>query len=315
MTYWWVNQNRTWRHEIFGEYLWAPKVGADGRSRVFWDNMTRLEPGDVVLSHIGGLLRYAGVVVSRAVSDRKPDFGFAGNAWGDDGWSVEMRFEELPNPVRPQDYLDFYNQVAPSRYAPMTGSGRVNQQYLFWLPDQLGEFLLQAGGARSDALANLARTDPAVETALEEAQLILSNPRLTTTERHVLARARLGQGMFKAEVRRVESSCRLTGVSDPQHLIASHMKPWSKSDNAERVDGNNGLLLSPHVDNLFDRGFITFSSSGQVVHSPQLNLDVARRWKLDLNQSTGKFHKSQIPYLEYHQDRVFRRTATDVQVG
>ena len=48
MAYWWVNQNRTWRHEIFGEYLWAPQIGSDGRGRVFWNNMTLLEPGDVV---------------------------------------------------------------------------------------------------------------------------------------------------------------------------------------------------------------------------------------------------------------------------
>ena len=26
MAYWWVNQNKTWRHEVSGEYLWSPKV-------------------------------------------------------------------------------------------------------------------------------------------------------------------------------------------------------------------------------------------------------------------------------------------------
>jgi putative restriction endonuclease len=274
--------------------------------------MTLLEQGDVVVSHINGALRYAGVVTSRAVSDRKPDFGFAGNAWSDDGWSVEMRFKELPNSVRPQDHLSFYGQVAPARYAPMTSAGRVNQQYLFSLPEILGEFYLKAGGVQPGELKSLLRTDPSVESALEEAERNLSSTVLTTTERHVLARARLGQGMFKEEVRRIESACRLTGVSDPEHLVASHMKPWSKSDNAERLDGNNGLLLSPHVDNLFDRGLITFSASGRVVNSPQLNLDVPRRWKLDLTVSTGKFHKSQLPYLEYHQNEVFRQAHAEV---
>jgi hypothetical protein len=36
--------------------------------------------------------------------------------------------------------------------------------------------------------------------------------------------------------------------SDHRFLVASHIKPWRLSDNSERLDGNNSLLLSPHVD-------------------------------------------------------------------
>lgn len=306
MAYWWVNQNKTWRHEVFGEYLWAPQVGSDGRGRVFWRNMTLLEPGDVVLSHFQGALRYAGVVVSTAVTDRKPDFGFAGATWGDIGWSVEMRFVELRSAVQPKDHLAFYNQVAPEKYAPMTSVGRVNQQYLFSLPTELGEYYLRLGGLTHDDVTSVVRVDPSVERAITEAEEVLSDPNLTTTERHVLARARLGQGIFKEAVRHIEPSCRLTGLADPRHLIASHMKPWSKSDNVERLDGHNGLLLSPHVDNLFDRGLITFSKAGKVVASANLNPEVALRWKLDLHQAGRHFNRGQLPFLEYHQDVIFQ---------
>ncbi len=306
MAFWWVNQNRTWRHEIFGEYLWAPQVGSDGRSRVFWTNMTLLEPGDVVFSHFDGALRYAGVVVNRAVTDRKPDFGFAGASWDDIGWSVEMRYIEMPTVVQPKDHLDFYNQVAPEKYAPMTSFGRVNQQYLFSLPNDLGEFYLRLGGLAGDDISAMVRIDPSIERLLSEADEVLHNPNLTVTERHVLARARLGQGIFKEAVRQIEPMCRLTGLTDPRHLIASHMKPWSKSDNAERLDGHNGLLLSPHVDNLFDRGLITFDRSGNVIVSRNLNQEVPLRWKLDLTQTGTKFNKGQVPYLEYHHDVIFQ---------
>jgi predicted restriction endonuclease len=84
------------------------------------------------------------------------------------------------------------------------------------------------------------------------------------------------------------------------------MKPWSKSDNAERLDGHNGLLLSPHVDNLFDRGLITFAKTGRVMVSPNLNPEVSIRWKLDFNQPGIHFNKGQVPYLEYHQDLIFQ---------
>ncbi len=306
MAYWWVNQNRTWRHEIFGEYLWAPQIGSDGRSRVFWTNMTLLEPGDVVFSHFDGALRYAGVVLNRAVTDRKPDFGFAGASWDDVGWSVEMRFVELREVVRPKNHLDFYNQVAPDKYAPTTSIGRVNQQYLFALPNELGAFYLRLGGLTDADISAVLRVDPSIERLISDAEEVLHNPELTTTERHVLARARLGQGIFKEAVRQIEPRCRLTGLTDPRHLIASHMKPWSKSDNAERLDGHNGLLLSPHVDNLFDRGLITFAQTGDVVVSRHLNPEVSLRWRLDFKQTGAKFNKSQLPYLEYHQDSIFQ---------
>ena len=306
MAYWWVNQNRTWRDEIPGEYLWAPQVGADGRGRVFWSNMTALQPSDIVFSHFGGALHYAGVVVSSAVTDRKPDFKFASSSWNDLGWSVEMRYVELKVIVQPKDHLAFYNQVAPEKYAPMTSAGRVNQQYLFALPVELGEFYLRLGGLTREEVTSIARVDPSVERVISEAEEAIRNPNLTMTERHVLARARLGQGRFKESVRHFEPACRLTGVTDSRYLIASHMKPWSTSDNRERLDGHNGLLLSPHVDNLFDRGLITFAISGKVVVSPNLNPEISSRWKLDFDRSGRRFTKGQVPYLEYHRDVIFQ---------
>jgi hypothetical protein len=208
--------------------------------------------------------------------------------------------------VQPKDHLDFYNQVAPDKYAPMTGSGRVNQQYLFALPLVLGEFYLRLGGLTEDDIASVVRVDPSVGSLIVEAEEVLNNPALTTTERHVLARARLGQGIFKEAVRNFEPACRLTGLTDSRHLIASHMKPWRSSNNVERLDGHNGLLLSPHVDNLFDRGLITFAKSGNVIASPNLNPEVPRRWNLNLDQTGRHFNKNQIPYLEYHQDVIFQ---------
>ncbi len=84
------------------------------------------------------------------------------------------------------------------------------------------------------------------------------------------------------------------------------MKPWSRSDDVERLDGYNGLLLSPHIDSLFDRGLITFAKSGSVVVSPNLNPEVPRRWKLNFDQLGRRFTRGQIPYLEYHQDEIFQ---------
>jgi hypothetical protein len=306
VTFWWVNQNQTWRHEIYGGYLWSPKLDAKGRHNRSYDNMTRLQPGDIVFSHFAGALRYVGVVIEQAESSRKPDFGFAGDYWSDEGWSVNVRFVELVTSIKPQDHLDLYNQFAPERYGPMNEQGRVNQQYLFEIPTVLGDYYLDLSRFNEELIKDAVRYDPSIENLIQEAEQILNDPALTITERHVLARARVGQGIYKEQVRRFEPSCRLTGLTEPNYLIASHMKPWRESNNTERLDGHNGLLLSPHVDHLFDRGLITFTNSGRVVASTRLNTVVPQLWKLDLSQEGKRFSRKQIPYLEYHRDEVFQ---------
>ena len=74
-----------------------------------------------------------------------------------------------------------------------------------------------------------------------------------STERDALTKARLGQGLFRHRVAEREPACRVTGLKRQEFLVASHIKPWRDCDNSERLDGANGLLLSPHVDKLFDR--------------------------------------------------------------
>lgn len=267
--------------------------------------MQILKPGDIVLSYISGALRFAGVVRTPARSERRPEFGLTNAPWSDDGWIVPTDFVELSQPVRPSDYLDEYRREGPERHGPINVIDKVVPQYLFALPDSLGEIYLQAGGLTRTSVAH--RIEIEHPSPLDDAVFDDALPQfITETERLVLATARRGQGYYKEEVRRHEPACRLTGLSDSRHLIASHMKPWSESNNAERLDGYNGLLLSPHVDHLFDRGLITFEVTGRVRSSPRLEPQVVERWKLNLAVPGRRFSKAQRPYIEYHQDVVFQ---------
>ena len=67
-----------------------------------------------------------------------------------------------------------------------------------------------------------------------ESNRIESNSDITETERERLIKSRLGQGKFRADLLNIEHSCRVTGVSNPTHLVACHTKPWRDSDNHER---------------------------------------------------------------------------------
>lgn len=119
-------------------------------------------------------------------------------------------------------------------------------------------------------------------------------------------KARNGQGVFRGRVLLTEPSCRATGVTAPEHLRVRHIKPWRRSTDAARLDRNNGLMLSPHIDHLFDDGYITFESNGTMIIASKLAKDVAERWKLRQSQPPRPFSEQQKHYLEYHRSKIFR---------
>jgi hypothetical protein len=126
-------------------------------------------------------------------------------------------------------------------------------------------------------------------------------------ERERLVMSRRGQGVFRHNVEQIEKSCRVTGLRDLQHLRASHIKPWKDSDDYEKVDGHNGLMLSPHVDHLFDRGWILFEDNGMLVPSSKLDVLVLQSWRIEPDRQPKPFLPRQIEYLEYHREAVFRQ--------
>lgn len=137
---------------------------------------------------------------------------------------------------------------------------------------------------------------------LADRREIQSDISLLETQRVQLAKARIGQG-FRKRVILLEGACRVTGVCDTRVLIASHIKPWRDSDNAERINGNNGILLSPHVDALFDEELLTFEDDGRMRVHPSLAADVLDRWSIDTSRAVAPFRNEQQPFLERHRER------------
>jgi len=81
-----------------------------------------------------------------------------------------------------------------------------------------------------------------------------------------------------------EGRCAITGLDIPTLLCASHIKPWAECrTDAERLDIFNGLLLAPHFDALFDKGFITVTDAGEIDISPRLSREHRKCLGLDLS--------------------------------
>ena len=127
------------------------------------------------------------------------------------------------------------------------------------------------------------------------------------TTRVALVSSRIGQGRFRKELSKIETECRITKVDCFEHLIASHIKPWRDGDNSERLDPENGLMLTPTIDHLFDKGFIAFEDTGQVLIAGVA--DRATLGKMGVASAitdTGRgFTAGQKRYLDYHREYIF----------
>jgi hypothetical protein len=108
-------------------------------------------------------------------------------------------------------------------------------------------------------------------------------------------------------------ACRVSGVANDQFLIASHIKPWRTATNQERLDGQNGLLLCPNIDFLFDRGFISFSDEGTLLVSPVADTGCLRRLGVPVDGpvNVGQFSLRQKEYLSFHRRNVFLKAGSD----
>jgi 5-methylcytosine-specific restriction enzyme A len=135
---------------------------------------------------------------------------------------------------------------------------------------------------------------------------------LGSTSSMSVREVRTKQALFRDKLLRVEKACRVTGIADLRFLRASHIKPWSRCVSGdERVDGHNGLLLAPHIDHLFDQGWISFKNDGSLIESELLPKGILASLGIELTQVKRKpFTAEQREYMKYHRLHVLRRSET-----
>jgi HNH endonuclease len=319
MRYWWVNQNQTYRHEVQGGYLWSPKRNANGARNPFYESMREVGPGDLIFSFMDTRILAVGIAQSYCWESPKPlEFGTAGQNWENVGWKVKVSFGELANKVRPKDHIDILRPLLPDRYSPLQPNGNGLQSvYLTEVPPRFAEVLMGLMGQEVAPIALAARSVkpvPADDLDLWERKLeqdLANDSTIRDTERTAIIRARNGQGLFKERVSKIESKCRITGVENPVHLVASHCKPWRDSTNEERLNGENGLLLTPSIDHLFDRGFIGFEDNGRLIISPVAHRPSLERMGVDTAKTinVGGFSSGQKEFLDFHRNAVLLQSA------
>ncbi len=125
---------------------------------------------------------------------------------------------------------------------------------------------------------------------------------LKETPKKQLINARIGHGAYRQQFEQIWGcKCSVVGIANRRVLRASHVKPWKLSNNKERLDAHNGLLLSAHLDALFDAGLITFSPSGEMIVGGELS--TADRELLHMGNSLRRKPSPQLQgYLKHHRE-------------
>ena len=146
-------------------------------------------------------------------------------------------------------------------------------------------------------------------TVIEKVQKIekeITSLNVEGASKKAIINARVNQGIFRDLLLKRYNKCCLCSVENHTLLIASHIKPWSESEPKEKLDVDNGFLMCPNHDRLFDKGYITFDDAGKIIISDKLTendrvfLNVNSNMHIDLTDSNKK-------YLKFHRENVFDR--------
>jgi len=320
MNFWWVNQKQTHRHEIGEGYMWSPKRQQDGNKHFSYEYMKHIQPGDIIFSYANAAIVAVGVAKTHCYSFPKPmEFGSAGNYWSDEGWKVDVQYRKLDTPIRTMDHIASLRTLLPSTKSPIRPeNGRGNQAYLFQIDKPLALALahlidgqtvaLVSGNYMRDSSETADTIDIHIEAWEDRIEAgILTTEDITETVKETLIKARRGQGKYRELLLGREPRCRITGVDKPEHLIASHIKSWRSANNDERLDPENGFMLTPTIDHLFDKGFISFENTGSILLADVADRDAMERMGVigeGAPTNVGHLRDDQKHYLDWHRESI-----------
>jgi len=142
---------------------------------------------------------------------------------------------------------------------------------------------------------------------IDDIEAIIKDEIIPKTEKEQLISARIGQGNYRNKLINLWEKCAVSKCEMTELLIASHIKPWSKSTNIEKLDPYNGLLLLPNYDKLFDKGLISFEDNGKIIISPLIKEEEYKVLGISPNDELFKVYNENKPYLEEHRRIVFHQ--------
>lgn len=156
-----------------------------------------------------------------------------------------------------------------------------------------------------EIVSNILETQVNQTDIIKELEAELETLGIEGDERRAYIKVRVNQSVFREKLLYKYKNCCLCKVEHTELLRASHIKPWSDSFPREKIDVDNGLLLCPNHDALFDGGFISFNDNGEILLSDRLTqldrtfMNVAPNIKIRLTDGNKV-------YMDYHRKNIFK---------
>lgn len=145
------------------------------------------------------------------------------------------------------------------------------------------------------------------KTIIEEVEQILTIPSLKETERKIIGKVRIGQGIFRENlISKYKCSCVLCGLCVKDLLVSSHIKEWYESNDTEKIDHENGLLLCVMHDALLDKHLITFDQDGKICISKHMTEQDKILCNINENISIFMSDKTK-EYMKFHYNKFIER--------
>ncbi|MEP2937627.1 MAG: HNH endonuclease signature motif containing protein [Gilvibacter sp.] len=297
--YFWVNQGKTYKEEKEGSYLWAPVKNSSGDTFFHWKNMIKLKPGDIVFNYRKGFVLGFCEIKSDYFYSRQPEEFNVDVQWEDKGYMILADYVLFSSPLDVNTVFKKVQQFLPKKYSPLNNSGdllkvKANQGYLYQINAKIAEELFNLSNIRFDQ-NTMTREEAEDYSAHKE------------TSKVSLTTLRVGQAEFRQKLlRRWNYKCAVNGSSIKEVLIASHIVPWREATNKERMDVENGILLSPIYDALFDKYLISFNEQGGIEISQELQESEYRKLGITGYEKIRDLTDENKKYLKIHMAKLYK---------
>ena len=224
------------------------------------------------------------------------DHRAANGAYGALARKVADELPRTPDDLEDGDYVDWLQSLAQI----------VERDVLNHSQWRLREEVAQAMLAMGWVEARDATDIGTVDSPTLDDQRLARDYGLDDTQIRQMMLSRRGQGRFRNETLRFWGGCcAVSGLPESCFLIASHIKPWKDANPNERLDGSNGLPLTPNLDRAFDRGYVSFAEDGSIMISPVLSVESMQALGIRPDMALRICDERVGTYMAYHREHVF----------
>lgn len=290
MGFFWVNIGGSYKEVKEQNSLWAPQYGMNKNAKKFrnasWETMKDVKAGDIIFCNKDRAIVYVATAKADSAPAPRPE-NRSFDKWEREGTRVDVNLTVLEHPIDVSQFSETFRTAynESCRPAVFAEGGSCTQTYLCEIPEEAAKMI-----------ASFITENISIDFSNEKAQV----KEATGSTKESVIQARVGHGPYRDKLfKKWHGKCAVTGIAVKSILTASHIVSWSISNEKEKVDPDNGFLLIPNLDKLFDRGLISFDDNGCLLYKNEQE-DLLRQLKIPLDAKINGLFEGNKKYLKRH---------------